>query len=847
MNSDFSNDPAYGALVQAFHEAFARATPSVLLTNTGLCLALNPSYGALFEAASNGLAAGQRLQGAVPTEPVPEVLQALQSAREGATEVILDVAVPGAPDHLHAGGLHVFAFAADHEGSIAGLVAQVLLQDRRMASQPAQEEERMRASIDAGKMALWRICPETGETWFNDQWYLQLGYDVGAFEPSLEAWMQRVHPEDRADSVAAFQDVISGASAFYETDFRLKRADGSWQWTHAAGAIVERRAEGLPFLVCGTQADITQRKRDEVALALADRAVVEHQQRLSRIANNAPVGMFEHRVSADGTVDVPYVSQSALEALGVNRDEIARDARLAVRHVRRGYRKELRAAFDASRRDRAELKVRYELDHPRLGSRWILANALPERLADGTTVWSGALFDITEDRAREAALQSARDKAVQMTRQLEILAMQDALTGLPNRRKYEADLHSRRQLGQTESMTLIRVDLDHFKFVNDNLGHDAGDAVLVHVAKILSSSIGPGDTAYRIGGDEYSILLGHAAEEDAAEEIVLHIQSVLAEPFFFEGQICRFGASFGIAVRESDDITDAELNTFADVALYEAKDRGRNRVAVFTADLHRHIIESRHLAAELEEALDRAEFLPFFQPQVCANTGKLVGLETLARWQSPKRGLVAPPKFMHVAEQIRIVPMIDQMILDKTRSVLRDWRDAGFVPPKVSFNVSSGQLQDRSIVDVARSLLDEQVPIAFELLESILVEEETDIFRHNLDALKDMGIAIEVDDFGSGHASIIGLTQTDPSVLKIDQRLVFHVAESTQSRHLVTAIVGMARALEIKTTAEGVETPEQAQVLRDLGCDVLQGYLYSKPISAGAVLSYARGGDVTAA
>ena len=506
------------------------ARPAFWLTYTGLCLACNPSYRALFAAPPEGLGAGKQLQTVLPPHKISEALEAMASARRGATDVIVDCAIPGAPDHLETEGLHLSAFEGDGDLPMAALVAQVLLHDRRTTKRsPSQSDEMIRASIDAGKMALWNICPETGETWFNDQWYLQLGYDVGAFEPSVEVWLELMHPDDRAGSLAAFQDVVSGANAFYQADFRLKRPDGSWQWMHAAGAIVDRHADRLPFLVCGTQADITQRKQDELALARADQAVREHQQRLSRIANSAPVGMFEHRVSAEGVADMPYISQPALDVLGVSGPEIERDARLAFRHVQRPYRTELRDAIDRSLRERSEFKVRYELDHPRLGPRWIMANALPEMLADGTTVWSGALLDVTEDIAREAALKSARDQAVQMTRQMENLAMRDALTGLPNRRKYEADFEERGRLGQTENTTLIRVDLDHFKFVNDNLGHDAGDAVLVHVARVLNRGVGPQDTVYRIGGDEFSILLGPFGSEDMAEEIVMHIQQVLQE------------------------------------------------------------------------------------------------------------------------------------------------------------------------------------------------------------------------------------------------------------------------------------------------------------------------------
>ena len=348
------------------------------------------------------------------------------------------------------------------------------------------------------------------------------------------------------------------------------------------------------------------------------------------------------------------------------------------------------------------------------------------------------------------------------------------------------------------------------------------------------------DGVYRIGGDEFSILLGPSGDEVAAEKVVAEVQRALKEPFFFDGQVCRFGASFGIAVQDGKRITDSDLNTFADAALYRAKELGRNRVEVFTDALHHYIIENRHIAGELEAALEAGEFVPFFQPQVSAKTWELVGLETLARWHHPERGVLSPAVFMQVAEQIRIVPLIDQMILEKSRTVLRDWRAQGFVPPKISFNVSSGRLQDHAILDSARSLIEEEVPITFELLESILVEEESEVFRHNLDALKDLGVSIEIDDFGSGHASIIGLTQTEPTALKIDQRLVTNIDQSAQAEHLITAIIGMARALGIRTTAEGVETEEQAKVLCELGCDVLQGFLFSQPLDAQSVLGFAR-------
>jgi EAL domain-containing protein (putative c-di-GMP-specific phosphodiesterase class I) len=202
--------------------------------------------------------------------------------------------------------------------------------------------------------------------------------------------------------------------------------------------------------------------------------------------------------------------------------------------------------------------------------------------------------------------------------------------------------------------------------------------------------------------------------------------------------------------------------------------------------------------------------------------------------------MLVPDDFMEVASQIRVVPLIDQMMLEKTRDVLARWRAAGFVPPKISFNVSAGRLRDPEILHAARRIRSEGTVVAFELLESILVEEENDAFRFNLDALKDSGIEIEIDDFGSGHASIIGVMEAEPSVLKIDKRLSCNVAISPQARELVAAIVRISKAFNIRTTVEGVETAEQATILTDLGCDILQGFFYAKPLTEAEVLDFAR-------
>ncbi|GGB21809.1 hypothetical protein GCM10011324_34790 [Allosediminivita pacifica] len=393
----------------------------------------------------------------------------------------------------------------------------------------------------------------------------------------------------------------------------------------------------------------------------------------------------------------------------------------------------------------------------------------------------------------------------------------------------------------------MRIDLDYFKSVNDTLGHEAGDAVLRRVADVLRASMGVDDFAARIGGDEFSILPAPGKSLSEVCTMVEQIREKIAEPLYFEERQCRFGASFGIA-RTEDMAADAgDLPVFADTALYKAKAGGRNRLELFTPELRQNILSDRSLAVELHEALERDEFEPWFQPQFSAKDEKLVGVETLLRWRRPDGSILAPETFMHVAEHLRIVPEIDRIMMLKAEAALKGWRRAGVAVPKISFNVSSGRMRDPDVVELARQIAKGEARVTFELLESILVEEESDAFCFHLDLVRDAGIEIEIDDFGSGHASIIGLMHIAPSALKIDKRIVLPVAQDARSRNLLRAIIEIAETLGIATIAEGVETREQVQILRGMGCDVLQGFYYAQALDAAKFTEAARGWRVRAA
>lgn len=612
--------------------------------------------------------------------------------------------------------------------------------------------------------------------------------------------------------------------------FHLDLPDGGRWIVSSSNPIQEQDGAMLWYVNC---LDVTEQTQAEMRARAAAEELASALRRQSSIANIAPAGIYEFRRAPDGTVDFPYFSDRFAELFGVARAQIEGDPDAIFALVLPEDLPEVLRRSDESARTMGPYTARFRTAHPERGVVWLNANASPASYPDGTIVWTGALVDVTEDVARETDLRRAHREAEAMRAENERQALHDGLTGLANRRAYD-NLFSERLAAAAETgdgaCVLIRIDLDRFKHVNDTLGHEAGDAVLLRVAEMLRATLRPGDLAARVGGDEFSILMGPGATEADARSLVERLQSRLAEPLLYADRQCRFGASFGIARVSDFAAVGADLNLFADAALYRAKDAGRNRMEFFTPGLHRQILRDRQLAIEVQEGLDREEFVPFFQPQVAAEDHRLVGAEVLLRWNHPREGLLAPDRFMHVAEQLRLVPDIDAMMMRKAQEALRRWTSQGLFLPRISFNVSSGRVHDGDVVSVARALAAGGTQVAFELLESILVEKEDPAFHHNLDRIREVGVEIEIDDFGSGHASIVGLMQIAPNALKIDKRIVAPLCAAPASSNLVRAIIEMAETLHIATVAEGVETAEQAQILRDLGCDRLQGYFFSRPL-----------------
>ncbi len=458
----------------------------------------------------------------------------------------------------------------------------------------------------------------------------------------------------------------------------------------------------------------------------------------------------------------------------------------------------------------------------------------------------GAEWDVTADVTLTRELERAKNLAEARSAELEKAtarnahaALHDSLTGLPNRRYLDTilDRHATGSMAGNGA-ALLHLDLDRFKQINDTLGHSVGDAVLIHTAKVLTTTVRSADFVARVGGDEFVVVCDRDISTIQLKQLADQIIQRLRQPVPYEDHQCRIGASIGIAVDTGGPVDGPRLMVNADIALYRAKSRGRNRYEFFTEDLQSEIVRTKRVADEILGGLERNEFIPHYQLQFDAKTLEVVGVEALARWNHPIDGLQTPAGFLKIAEELSVVSIIDRLVLEQTLQDFDQWRRAGLLVPRASVNVSARRLQDEELINSLTSLSIEPGTLSFELLESIFLDDNDELLMWNVNQIKELGIDIEIDDFGTGHASLVSLLKLQPRRLKIARQLISPIAESAQQREVVQSIVQIGRSLGVEVIAEGVETMQQAKILKDLGCDILQGYALSRPMSAHEIMKF---------
>ncbi len=428
-------------------------------------------------------------------------------------------------------------------------------------------------------------------------------------------------------------------------------------------------------------------------------------------------------------------------------------------------------------------------------------------------------------------------------------ALQDSLTGLPNRillldRLGVALARARRR---PTSVAVLFLDLDRFKTINDSLGHEAGDELLLEISGRLRSTVRPGDTVARFGGDEFLILCEELTGEHEAVRVAERAVQAILAPILVSGHRISVEASVGIAYDKDGDAGAHELVRQADAAMYRAKRHGTG-IELYEASMHSEAMTELQTEHELRGAIERGELVLTYQPQVSLiGPGEIVGAEVLVRWRHPERGMLAPSQFIPVAEETGLIVSIGAWVLDQACRQLGAWRAEHAVPErfKVSVNLSMRQLNRGDLVDtVAAALQRSDVPascLCLEVTESSIAHDP-DRAAAVLDRLKALGVSLALDDFGTGYSSLSALSTYPLDVVKIDRSFIHRVGEDAAAARMFAAVLGVARAAELEAVAEGVEQPPQLRLLRRLGCEYGQGYMFARPLEAAGLIEVLRGG-----
>ena len=457
------------------------------------------------------------------------------------------------------------------------------------------------------------------------------------------------------------------------------------------------------------------------------------------------------------------------------------------------------------------------------------------------------ISNLLADDAIQGIVLNSRDVTEQKRLESELRhqAFHDPLTQLANRalfidRAEHALVRSQRRAGST---AVLLIDLDEFKTVNDSLGHSAGDELLAIIAQRLRLNVRPGDTIARLGGDEFVILLEDVVGHDEVTNTVDRLLGVVQSPVMLDGRDHNVGASIGVAFCDDAAHTVEELLRNADTAMYVAKSNGKGRAVVFATEMYDKAVDRLNLQSELRLAIDRNALVLHFQPSIDLESGCIEGFEALVRWHHPIRGLLGPGVFIPLAEETGLIVPIGRWVLQHACRSAADWiaSQPGAPPFVMAVNVSARQLEYGGLTeDVARALADSGLPperLVLEITESTLVDD-SDVIIARLHDLKALGVGIAIDDFGTGYASLSYLRKLPVDILKIDKTFVDDALGATEGAKFLRAILNLGQTLRLRTIAEGIEEDGQLETLRDAGCDVGQGYLFSKPLDGASAQDF---------
>ena len=737
----------------------------------------------------------------------------------------------------------------------------ILAQARDITARMAAEEalrsssERFELVTRATNDVVWDWDLRSDKLWWSDNYRKAFGYAEAETAPDSSSWTGHIHPEDRERIKLAIHAVIDGAGEFWSGEYRFQRRDGAYVHVYDRGYVI-RDAAGQAQRMIGAMVDLTERKQGEEGLRRS-----AHRQRL--LADLGKLALAD--TDADALAE--YSVFLLCDTLGFEYGEIlqlAPDGRGLVLRAMLGWPEERVGRQVMTAEQDGHLSYALARREPVLVADVAAETRFaPSALAAAQNIACGIAVSIPgrdgpygvvgvhsatrrpmaeEDGVFVQAVANLLATALQRKHAEQLLAHMaqfDTLTGLPNRQLFRDRLLQ--TIGQAKrggrAAAVVYVNLDNFNLVNDTYGHEAGDQFLIAVAQRLAGCVRGGDTVSRSGGDEFGIILSNLAQADDAARVAQKIIAALTAPFQHDGAEVFISASMGIALCPADGDQPDSLIKNAAIAMYRAKELGRNTYQFYTAQMNQRAESRLLLEGQLRRALERGEFLLHYQPKVALASGAITGAEALLRWNHPERGLVSPAEFIPILEETGLIMPVGLWVLDTACRQLEAWRRAGLTLSVMAVNLSPRQFQQADLVERVAEIISatgvDAAGIELEITESMLMNDP-ELAITTLGRLKGLGLRLSVDDFGTGYSSLAYLKRFPIDVLKIDRAFVKDIATNPDDATICLTIINLAHNLRLRVVAEGVEDRPQLRFLMRHGCDMLQGYLFSRPVDAGA-------------
>lgn len=673
----------------------------------------------------------------------------------------------------------------------------------------ATSDQRYKLVAEGSSDGIWEWDLINDIYFTSPRWKETLGYKKDEIDDTAEAWEKLFLPGDVEKYRKKIDEYLTSGEGVYENTYQVKAKDGKYIWVLSRGKAIWD-SEGNPIRVAGSHTDITEQIELQETL--------EKEKQFSEgVINDAQMLIF----MLDENGEIVLFNSFAETLTGYKKEEIlgCNAIELLIPEPNRKFMYELfTKTLDEKYLRNKEVDILCKNNKPVK----VLRNCNVMHDKEGNV--QGVLFTGTDITER-----------LELEKKLHKLAYYDVLTKLPNRAMFEEEGEKLidKSKEKNEKMAFVYLDIDNFKHINDILGHEAGDKFIQHIGKILSENIKPPNIVSRLGGDEFGIILVNIKDINNVVERVNFILKNIKQPWTMQNHKFYITASMGVALYPKHGSNLSDLMQNADTAMFSVKDYGKDGYCIFTPQIKEKTLRHIEMCSLLKTAIDNEEFMLYYQPQVDLKNNKIIGVEALIRWNHPERGFIPPAEFITFAEETGHIEQIGQWVFKTACKQKREWEKSGYIGMKMSINLSGKRLSEGNLIDnTEKALSINDIIICkgmeVEITETAIMTDLEEAIRV-LNELKQIGLTIALDDFGTGYSSLTYLQKLPIDVLKVDREFIKNIMNKNEDYYIFKAIIDLAHNLGLEVVAEGIETKEQLEVLIESGCDIGQGYYFSRP------------------